>query len=103
MNADTTGQRLHDRANRGEPLSSEERAQLKAWYERLDQEEGIALSTAPAPGNNAVLRGQIDHTLAEIATLTLRIQELTAENATLRREVASFLQLLAQKLTPKSA
>jgi hypothetical protein len=42
MNTDAAGQQLHDRATRGEALSTAERAQLDAWYARFDAEEGAA-------------------------------------------------------------
>ena len=101
--ADTAGQRLHHRATRGEPLSAEERAQLDAWYARLDAEEGAALARAAPSSDLTALRAQIATALAQLGTVTQHVQALSAENATVRQEIAALQRLLAQKSTPQPA
>jgi hypothetical protein len=103
MTPNTPEQQLHERAARGEALTAEERLQLDEWYARLDREEGFALAQAASGTSRAELQGQIEHTLADLALLTQRIQALTAENATLRQEVVGLQRLLAQKQTPQPA
>jgi hypothetical protein len=102
MNTHTAGQQLHDRATRGEALSDEERAQLQEWYAQLDREESATLNKNVRPASIAALQAQIETALAQLATVTQRIQALTSENAELGREIASLQSLLVQKLTPQS-
>ena len=96
-------EQLHDRATRGEALSAEERAQLLAWYARLDREESATFDRASPAASLALLRTQIETALAQLATLTQRIQTLSGENATLRQEIVSLQVQLARKLTPQPA
>jgi hypothetical protein len=103
MSADTAGQRLHNRATRGEALSVEEQAQLEEWYARLDREEAAALAGTHPPASVTELRTQIKASLAELAAATQRNQALAAENAALRQEVAALQRQLAQKLTTQPA
>jgi hypothetical protein len=103
MSTDTAGQQLHDRATRGESLSAEERAQLDAWYARLDAEEGAVLAGAVPPGSITALQAQIATALAQLGTVTQHIQAVTAENAAVRQEITALRRLLAQKSTPQPA
>jgi hypothetical protein len=103
MSTDTAGQKLHDRATRGETLSAEERAQLDAWYARLDDEEGAVFARAAPPASIITLQAQIATALAQLGTITQYVQALTAENAAVRQEVAALQKLLAQKSTPQLA
>ena len=79
---------LHDKFTRGGTLSAEEQAQLDAWYAEEDQREGVVLSPAGASPRLAVLHTQVETALAQLLTVTQRIQTLTAQNDTLRREIA---------------
>jgi hypothetical protein len=98
-----TDEHIHDRATRGEALSDQEQVQLQQWYARLDQEENGQLNRAPSTTPLAELQTQIEVALAQLATVTARIQSLTAENAVLRLEVDSLRALVAQKSTPQPA
>jgi hypothetical protein len=98
-----TEEQLHDRATRGETLSTEESARLQEWYARLDREEMAALDKAFPPANLAEAHTQIETALAQLATVTQRIQALTAENAALRREIVSLQAQLAQRPIPQPA
>src|SRR5258708_39045778 len=102
MSADQQAQQIHDRATRGEPISAEERSQLDQWYARMDAEEGALLNRGP-PHDLAAQRGQIDAAVAQVRVVTQRIQTLTAENETVRREVAALQRQLAEKSTPQPA
>jgi hypothetical protein len=103
MSADDLARQLHDRATRGEVLSADEQAQLDLWYARQDQEEAAALArAAPAP-SVAEMQAQLDVAVAQLLTVTQRIQTLTAENEAVRREVAALQRQLTQKPTTQPA
>lgn len=87
MVSDERGKQLHDRATRGQVLSPKEQMQLKAWYEAQDRAEMAELGL-PVSETTASLRTQVDAVLVQLATTTRRIQELVAENETLRHEIA---------------
>ena len=79
---------LHDTVTRGGSLSAEEQAQLDAWYAEEDQQEGVILGPAGASPRLTMLHTQVETALAQLLTVTQRIQTLTAQNDTLRREIA---------------
>lgn len=100
------GQQLHDRATRGDALSEEEQRQLNEWYEIQDRAEMEMLSRSWAQRTDESvesLRSQIDAALTQIIKITKRIQEISAENQALRREIATLQSQLAQRTTPQPA
>jgi hypothetical protein len=103
MIPDEIGQRLHDRATRGEVLTAEEQEQLRRWYADHDQEEIQRLSAAPAPKGLADLQSRVDQITAQVVVQAERIRTLTAENAQLRQEIASLQRLLSAKLAGQPA
>lgn len=103
MSRDHLGQQLHDRATRGEALSAEEQAQLEEWYAQHDREEAAALGSALSPQRNAQLQGQIDAAMAQLLTVTQRIQTLAAENEAVRQEVSALQQQLTQRTEKQPA
>ena len=99
------GQKLHDRATRGLPLTEDERRQLDAWYKRLDEEEEAMLSRNAAPLLPLIeeVRASVDKTWSEIAAMTQRISKLRQQNAKLRRENAILEAQLLNKSGSKAA
>lgn len=97
MNPDNIGQKLHDRATRGETLTTEEQEQLRHWYARHDQEEMAQLSAAPAPSRLAELQARVQQASAQVVAQAQHIDALTAENAQLRQEIAALQRLLSAK------
>jgi hypothetical protein len=97
MIPDAIGQRLHDRATRGDSLTAEEQEQLKQWYAAHDQVEMEQLTAAPAPTGLADLQLRVQQATAQVVVQAQRIQALTAENAQLRQEIAVLQRLLAAK------
>jgi hypothetical protein len=97
MTPDEVAKQWHDRATRGAVLSPEERALLEAWYARQDQAESATLAQAPGPQALAALQAQVDSTLAQLVTVTQRIQALAADNEVLRGEIRAFQQQLTRK------
>jgi len=101
MDADQLGLQLHDRATRGEPLTSEETLQLETWYAQRDsiEHQQLIISVAPT-ANLAALQSQIEALLIQLTSMTQRIQQIASENEVLRQENAALRQQLAM---PRSA
>ncbi len=97
MRGDDLALQLHDRATRGGALSAEEQALLDAWYARQDREEAAALAAADSSQSVAALQGQVDAAVAQLLTVTQRVQTLTAENEVVRQEIAALQRRLAQQ------
>ena len=96
MSTDDLAQQLHDKATRGMALSAEEQTRLEAWYAKQDQEESTLLDTTRAPQQLATLHTHIETALAQLHTVTQRIQALSAQNEAVRREIAVLQGQLMQ-------
>jgi uncharacterized protein involved in exopolysaccharide biosynthesis len=94
---------LHDRAARGESLSAAERAELEAWYARLDAEEMALLAGAPSPGDLEALRAQVDEARDQLRDASERIQAQAAENERIRREIADLERQLTSRPSKQPA
>ncbi|NKQ35615.1 MAG: hypothetical protein HF973_08365 [Chloroflexi bacterium] len=99
MVSDSLGLELHDKATRGQKLSAEEETLLQTWYDEQDRAEN-ALLNLPDNANAASLQAQVETTLAQIITITKQIEETSAENEVLRREITSLRQRLAVAASP---
>jgi hypothetical protein len=88
MSLDELAKQLHDKATRGLALSAEEQAHLEAWYIEQDEREHAILGPTGSAPRLATLHTQVETALAQLLTVTQRIQELTGYNETLRREIA---------------
>lgn len=85
---DDTVWQLHLRAACGELLTPGEQAQLQAWYAAQEMAEMATLKLETSSVDLATLQTQINAMLAQIATATYKIKQLTDENEALRRDVA---------------
>jgi len=103
MISDDQAKQLHDRATRGEPLSAEEQAQLEKWYALQDNAESRALGLTAAEKTPATVQAQVDAALAQLTTVTKRIQEIAVENESLRREITTLRRQLVHLLGPQPA
>jgi hypothetical protein len=103
MIPDEIGQKLHDRATRGDTFTIEEREQLERWYATHDQDEMERLSASPAPSALADLQSRVRQVTAQVVVQAQRIESLTAENAQLRQEIATLQRLLSAKLVGQPA
>jgi hypothetical protein len=103
MVSDELGKQLHDRATRGENLSSSEKDQLTAWYAAQDAAESmhLALPEDFAPGPD--VQDQIDGIVQSLTLATQTIQTLERENAALRGEIATLRQQVAQHIALRPA
>lgn len=98
MIADEKALQLHDRATRGEKLSSKEQMLLQEWYQKQDEAE-LEIMHSKTNGNTiSSLADKIKDTLDEIANLTHRIQEISTENEEIRRENAMLRSQIAVRI-----
>jgi len=102
----TLEQLLHDRATRGEPLTSVEQTQLDSWYADLERHESQTLfGQSDPPTFQSVdqkrieqLQGQVDTLLEQLSVTTVRLREVSDENKRLRSEIAILRAKVAQHI-----
>ncbi len=94
----TTIQELHDRKTRGLVLTPTEEATLHAWYAQEDEAENRQINAAQTPQRIEILKAQIKTTLAQVAVMTQRIQNLMHQNEELRLEVSNLKDQVSQRL-----
>ncbi len=97
MDSDEVAKHLHDKASRGKTLSAEERKKLDAWYASLDTMESEMLSRPSNDKTIDALRVQLEMSQAQLVAVMQRIQEVTAENDILRRDIAALQRQLVQR------
>ena len=97
MVTDQAGQQLHDRATRGQPLSADERSQLREWYAQKEREEADMLAATKPAKDLPALRAQVHAAVAELVQLSQRLQSVEAENDELRQEIAALQRELSQR------
>jgi hypothetical protein len=88
MSLDEFAKQLHAKATRGLALSAAEQAHLEAWYTEQDQREHAIRGPMGSSQGRVTLHTQVETALAQLLTVTQRIQELTVYHETLRREMA---------------
>lgn len=103
MGAENDGAWLHDKATRGEELSSVEQERLDAWYAAQDAAEGALLAPPIVSTTVATLHEQIAATAAELQVAARRVGELAAHNDALREEVAALQQQLVERARSRVA
>jgi len=103
MTSDDLAKQLHDRETRGQMLPPEERADLDDWYAREDAAESMALGHRAAERTSEALQAEVDGALTQLATVVMRIQEVSSENESLRREIAALHRQLPQLLSGQPA
>ena len=86
MTPDEIGQSLHNRATRGEILTLDEQEQLRCWYAELDRVEMAQLNAAQRTSRLSELQALVQRASAQVVVQSRRIEEITAENAKLRRK-----------------
>lgn len=101
MISDELGKQLHDRATRGEVLTAEEQSLLSGWYAAQDQAEGDLLRLSLTDDSTSLLQAQVNSSLAQLATVAKRIQEIAVENDALRAENASLRHQLINRASPQ--
>ena len=84
-------------------LSASEQAQLEGWYAEQDKMESALLGPTDAPQHLTGLQTQVKTALVQLLTVTQRMQELTAQNDAVRREIAMLQRQLAHVPTRQPA
>ncbi|OQY51452.1 MAG: hypothetical protein DRR08_14330 [Candidatus Parabeggiatoa sp. nov. 2] len=92
-------QQLHDKSTRGKPLSLKEQSLLEQWYAFQDTAENNTLVNSYDENRLNTLQTQVDNALSQLMTVTKRVQELTAENKVLKREIIELRRQLIQQST----
>jgi type VI protein secretion system component Hcp len=100
MTTKAKSEELHDRATRGEILTTEEQSQLQAWYHQQDQTEFQHLGLTSSVTNDSVLHDQISVAIEQLTAATAQIQKLAAENETLHRETLALRRQLSGQPLP---
>jgi hypothetical protein len=101
MISDELGMQLHDRETIGESLTTEEQAQLEAWYAQKDAVETAMLEATQVPLPSLVmLQDQVDVAIEQLTDGVQRLNQITQENKLLREEIAEIKQ---QFTIPRSA
>jgi hypothetical protein len=101
MVSDELGMQLHARETIGEPLTTEEKAHLEAWYAQKDAAEKSMLEAAQVSlPNLVVLQDRVDIAIAQLTDGVQRLHQITQENKSLRKEIAEIKQQLT---VPQSA
>lgn len=103
MDSNPTLQQLHDRATRGEAITAEENVRLEQWYAEQDRAEEASLHAPAEPEAAGRIRTQIDATVAELRSAVEHIQSLTAENASVRKQIADLQAELVRKASATRA
>jgi peptidoglycan hydrolase CwlO-like protein len=98
MISDVTGKQLHDRLTRNETLTPDEQALLTAWYTAQDSAEMDLLPKATTKIDLETLERQVNAASAQLTAVTERIQEVAAENNTLRQEISRLRQQLVNQI-----
>jgi hypothetical protein len=101
MLSDELGMQLHDRETIGELLSTQEKAQLEAWYAQKDAAEAAMLEVAQVPlPSLVILQDRVDAAIDQLTDGVQRLYQITQENKSLREEIAEIKQ---QFTIPRSA
>jgi hypothetical protein len=93
MIGDELGMQLHNRETMGELLTTQEKAQLEAWYAQKDAVEMAMLKATQVPLPSLVmLQDQADATIKQLTDGVQRLHKITQENQSLREEIAEIKQ-----------
>jgi hypothetical protein len=95
------GQKLHDRATRGLPLTDGERSELDQWYAQMNAEEG-RMVRIPEASHLKGVQEQIDVTLREIQETTRQILQVREENRALREQIAEIQKEILHTRVPSA-
>ena len=101
MLSDELGMQLHDCETIGESLTTQEKAELEAWYAQKDAAETAMLEAAQVPLPSLVLlQDRVDAAIRQLTDGVQRLYQITQENKSLREEIAELKQ---QFTIPRSA
>jgi hypothetical protein len=90
---------LHHLTTTGVTITDGQRAELEDWYAQQDDAEHSVLNLSGVNVDLESLKIQVEAVLTQLLTAAKRMQDLSAENDDLRRDLA----FLRQQLTTTSA
>ena len=99
MTLDELGIQLHDFWTRGQTLTAVEQMQLEEWYQQRDAAETEQLSQNFEVTEGLELQTQVEMALARLTTTIQRVQQVTAENEDLRKEISLLQDQLSTSRT----
>ncbi len=88
---------LHHRTAYGETLAQGEVQILRAWYAAQYAAEADLLGLANAPQPLHLLESQLNDAMRQLGDAVHRIQELVAENESVRRQINSLHKHLSTR------
>jgi predicted phage-related endonuclease len=97
MVSDKDSMTLHDRATRGENLSSEEYKILESWYKIQDDNEAELFHLHAENKTEPILQKQIDGVLAGIRKAYEEIWSISEDNKILKNEIVELHKKLSQR------
>ena len=103
MNSDEFGQQLHDKATRGVALTAQEQSGLQAWYAQQDSAEKESSGKSRREESVRGIHDEVAAAISQLGVVTRRVQEISAANEALRKEVNALKRRVAQLPPPKSA
>ena len=103
MDSDELAKQLHDKVTRGVALSSDEQAQLDAWYAQQDAAESAMFAQTNLPQALVALQAQVDAAVAQLLTVTQGVRDLTYQNDALRLDIAALQRQLPQVSASQTA
>ena len=103
MQTDDISRHLHDRATRGEDLTTDEEAQLVAWYAEQDRLEADGLVIPDEAPSLSVLKLQVDEAISQLRSTARQIEDVAAENDAIRQEIAVLQDRLARLVNTQPA
>lgn len=99
MSTENLVRQLHDSATRGATLSADQQAELDAWYAEHDRAESQLLGLADIQLSPVDLRAQVEEAFNRLLKTAQQVQEITAQNDALRREIGELQRRLVQPLS----
>jgi hypothetical protein len=92
------GQELHQRLCNGDSLSTDEQAELNAWYTKMDADEARYLNVdTPDRSGESEIRAKIQIALDQLAEVTKRTTETEKTNQQLRQQNEELIRVLEMK------
>ncbi len=101
MNETKKMQILHQRAVKGEVLTTEEQTKLQNWYKTLDREEDLILNNSEPTPNIQELRHNLSEITDQAAEISREVKTLVSQNEKLRNENKTLKKALEMRLLEK--
>jgi hypothetical protein len=94
---------LHNRATRGEKLTSAELSALQTWYDENDKSEDILLNQCKSESDLPHLNKQLSKILRQVSQSVTKVEKLTYQNASIKQENEILRRVVENQLLEKAA